>query len=888
MVDIARRSLSKFTYAPIHPSEEDQRSGAVLQRQRTLDKVVYAGALKARPEELSAIKAKLRSGPEGRSSGITAIASALDAIGAATGRERSRRGWVALGKLGQRDLIAAGRALAEHRRDQREELQKQSQALVDQHAAWLRQRIEMATAPKPVGNANAGASTSARARRAAGTPAAEMAPNPWERKAADDPRYSAASLKPGFTSALEWARVREPAKADALVGLARDVAGVRGDLTGLDVAIDWDRFCGTVVGTSDDTPDWTDDLTDGFEERMEVEPIGRLHLERIDMSPTGIIRGELLHSVGLAPAETVTLIHREWSSREVSFERVVTEEFEQSTEEGVTENTELASAVETQSNHASAFSMAATASGSYGFASASASIGYNSTSGEEATKRDSRNHSVEVTRKASSRTRKEHKDTFTVKQQAGVEDQSVRTLTNPSPTDPMRIDFHQMLRDWKVDLYRYGLRLTYDIVVPAPGIDLLTNVDELRRIEHQLAQPFTFSLLPGDIARDSWQSLAARYGADVTAPDDEIVLVQNSLTFPSVSEDDAKPQRFDPLEFDLPKGYYVRQAQFQAYFTLYSSGHFDVMGDAAAPIGHNGPEVRSYIASLEFLQGRTGHVVLVIASNGVQAGHAQATLEVAQSTDGWRAWQNTAWAALRKGAEEQWQLQRQDQQQRRDQLSADLANWDPLTLRRMEREEVMKTTIKWIFGPAFDLMPSEVMRLYGGDPNGLATLEPASLTLEQWAQTMGLGEFIKYLHQAIEWENVLYFVYPYFWDNPRNHALKRFLKHPDSLHQAFLRGGAARVVLTVRPGFEESFTRLFEAGGINEDIGNHPYMTIAQEIRAYAETHYPGIPGTEGDAEPDAEAVEKAERGERVAEWHEFTPVSALDITVNTPLSELK
>jgi hypothetical protein len=891
MPDIARRSLSKFTYAPIHPSPDDHSSGAVARRRRGLDKVVFAGALKARPEEIAAITKKL-AGSHAVGHHVSGVVAALDAIGAATARERSRRGWVALGKVPHQDLIDAGRALAAHRRDQREQLRKQSVALVAEHAAYVRAGVKAATTSPESSPVKKASGASAVGGSGAGHPssAASVAvpANPWKPKATDDPRFSAAALKTTFADALAWSRVQAPAKADALVAVARDVAGLRGDLTGLNVMIDWDRFCGTVVGTSDDTPDWTDDLTDGFAERMEIEPIGRLHLERIDMVPVGILRGELLHSVGLAPAETVTLIHREWSSREVSFEKVVSEEFEQSTEEGVTENTELASAVETQSTHASAFSMAATASGSYGFASASASIGYNASSGDETAKRDSRNHSIGVTRKASSRTRKEHKDTFTVKEQAGVEDQQVRTLTNPSPTEPMRIDFHQLLRTWKVDLYRYGLRLTYDIVVPAPGIDLLANVDELQRIEHQLAQPFTISVTPADITRDSWRSLAARYSADVSAPDEEVMLINNSLEYPSRTEDEAKPQRFDPLEFDVPPGYAVRLAQFQAYFTLYSSGHFDVMEDVAAPIGHNGPEVRSYIATLEFLHGRSGHLVVLMASNGVQAGHASATLEVKQSDEGWRAWQNNAWAALRKGAEEQWQALRGDLQRRRDQLSAELASWDPLTLRRMEREEIMKTTLKWIFGPAFDLMPSEVMRLYGGDPEGLATLEPASLSLEQWAQTMGLGEFIKYLHQAIEWENVLYFVYPYFWDNPRNHALKRFLKHPDSLHQAFLRGGAARVVLTVRPGYEESFTRLFEAGGIDEDIGNHPYMTIAQEIRAYADTHYPGIPGAEGPADPDAQMVEAAERGERIAQWHEYTPVSALDITVNTPLTELK
>ena len=42
---------------------------------------------------------------------------------------------------------------------------------------------------------------------------------------------------------------------------------------------------------------------------------------------------------------------------------------------------------------------------------------------------------------------------------------------------------------------------------------------------------------------------------------------------------------------------------------------------------------------------------------------------------------------------------------------------------------------------------------------------------------------------------------------------------------------------------------------------------------------------------PDAlpqQLVLEGEKGELIAGWHEYTPISATDITINTPLSELK
>jgi len=65
--------------------------------------------------------------------------------------------------------------------------------------------------------------------------------------------------------------------------------------------------------------------------------------------------------------------------------------------------------------------------------------------------------------------------------------------------------------------------------------------------------------------------------------------------------------------------------------------------------------------------------------------------------------------------------------------------------------------------------------------------------------------------------------------------------YPDPEHQKFLRAGYARVVITVRPGFEEDFTRLVETGSLGGKYSS-PYMPIAQEIANFARTNYTGIP----------------------------------------------
>ena len=47
-----------------------------------------------------------------------------------------------------------------------------------------------------------------------------------------------------------------------------------------------------------------------FGKRLEIEPVGYLHLERIGFTPVGIERGELVYSVPLSPKEEVNITHK--------------------------------------------------------------------------------------------------------------------------------------------------------------------------------------------------------------------------------------------------------------------------------------------------------------------------------------------------------------------------------------------------------------------------------------------------------------------------------------------------------------------------------------------------------------------------------------------------
>jgi hypothetical protein len=111
-----------------------------------------------------------------------------------------------------------------------------------------------------------------------------------------------------------------------------------------------------------------------------------------------------------------------------------------------------------------------------------------------------------------------------------------------------------------------------------------------------------------------------------------------------------------------------------------------------------------------------------------------------------------------------------------------------------------------------------------------------------WNGMYQYGEVATFINEAIEWENLIYFLYSYFWDVPMSWNFVRQIQHPDSTRQAFLRAGSARVVVPIRKGYEQQWMAFAETGILQPSGYTSPYIDIAEQIENYDSTNYPGIP----------------------------------------------
>jgi hypothetical protein len=659
------------------------------------------------------------------------------------------------------------------------------------------------------------------------------------------------TVQPNSVDAVNWGLEQQNADALQLRKLATTKMGLTNQAFGKATAAD------SIVAYASSAAQSSSaalNIVNGFLDRFKVEPVGRLHLERIEMTPVGIEHGELVHSVPLTPQETVNITHREWSTTTQTFENIVSDSLSGYSETGVIDKTDISQATTNESRQQSSLDVNGNVSASYsggGFSvTASTGIDYNTKSDDFKSVKDSLAHSVAVTRTASSRTRKDHRTSFQVSSVAGAENLAVQVLTNPT-TAAIRVDYYQLMRKWKVDLIRYGLRMTYDIVVPNPGNDLAAKVTELYVLNQQIAQGYRFALQLTDINTGNWAGYEQAYGVTVDPPPaDPFQTMQTGSLQTSIDK-----FAFVPIEIDIPDGYAVTGGHFHAQVHLgdgdFGSGHraqINLTGENPGPTTSPRDAAGQFTAKDGILEveltastivGRKGHVSLMCNYYNVESGGYVLNIQASPTAEAVAAWQAKVWGQLREADQAAYDANLRQLNDRKSTLQNDLSLFDALTLRRMEREEIMKCVLQWLFGPSFQLQSGSLDTILD---NPQSTIFQAGDT-GAWQTILQYGEYIKFIHNAIEWENVLFFPYPYFWDASSRWPFKLFLVHPDPEHRSFLRAGCARVVLTIRPGFEQSFAQFMENYSLTDALAiNHPYVSIGTEIRNFAMTNYEAIP----------------------------------------------
>jgi hypothetical protein len=121
--------------------------------------------------------------------------------------------------------------------------------------------------------------------------------------------------------------------------------------------------------------------------------------------------------------------------------------------------------------------------------------------------------------------------------------------------------------------------------------------------------------------------------------------------------------------------------------------------------------------------------------------------------------------------------------------------------RSVEREELQRSCLAVLTNRQFDALSAIEHSTQGYPQPFLPNVEP-------------LGRYIRFLQQAFEWEQMTWRYHPYFWGRKQYWLDKVLFDDPDEEFRDFLRAGAARVLVSVRPGFEGAVAHFMDTGTV--------------------------------------------------------------------------
>lgn len=155
------------------------------------------------------------------------------------------------------------------------------------------------------------------------------------------------------------------------------------------------------------------------------------------------------------------------------------------------------------------------------------------------------------------------------------------------------------------------------------------------------------------------------------------------------------------------------------------------------------------------------------------------------------------------------------------------AKTNPMFNRQVENIVLRKNCIEYLIGQA---ALGKTSLLQGSVPRDIRAKydDPA---LESYSAK------VKFFEQAFEWDLMSYYFYPFYWANEKKWVdMYQIDEMDDATFKAFLESGMARVIVTVRPGFEEAVNWYMATGqvwngGQVPTMSDELFMSIVDELR---------------------------------------------------------
>lgn len=437
---------------------------------------------------------------------------------------------------------------------------------------------------------------------------------------------------------------------------------------------------------------------------------------------------------------------------------------------------------------------------------------------EESSKTAS-SYSKEVTSRASTKVSERQRSEQILRTLEVFKEKNEHGFDNKAGTGHVVGVYQWIDKVYEAQVFNYGKRMLFDLMVPEPGAFWLYANATQPAPGATLTRPQAFALTPDQISESNYATYVQRYQvAGVKPPPEPYSTV--SKTFDGTISKDDQGSTSKIAELPVPAGY--RALTGHAIATA-SSWEDDWQIAVAVGREYWLRAKSGYVNNYFSLDSETDSIPVAVRTFHVATFVVSIEVDCQRTDRALQAWRLETHAAIQQAY---LKLERdyQDQLAALETAAANAVQGrNPLENRRIEREEIKKLAISALTAQHYDLF-------------GAITSSPQGYPQPDLVEAEAEGRYIRFFEQAFEWEQMMYLFYPYFWGRKSKWRGQALLQDVDTQFADFLRAGAARAVLPVRPGFEPAIAHFLDTGEIWEGadpptLTSPLYVSIVQEIK---------------------------------------------------------
>lgn len=627
--------------------------------------------------------------------------------------------------------------------------------------------------------------------------------------------------------------------------VARNIAGASSNQSNIVIV---KTLRGSSDGTTPTTPADTAFIPSGFG----IKQLGIADYDRVEQSTYCYIEGDVAHIENIMAREFREKTTRRLRQTTIEQSETFESEREQLTDTTSVDRFEMQSEVakviaQSRDLQANAYVNATFTSGPT--IQTGASVNYATHNSSEISTRQAITQAKEITERAMDRVVTKVKKERVEKILDEFEETNSHGFDNRKGDQHVVGVYRWVDKIMKNQIYTYGKRQMMEFMIPEPArLHALAMQEAVSRgnkiieppIDPRSAQQFIMTTYT-NVADSTLAYWASRYNVELPKKKEGLIDISSSFEGrdPGFSGQDNKSIQFvvGKGEFEIPEDYIAKSIKYNFMtsrrgFLGTHIGRLSIAGIKSTDISDVN-EGKSEGTISGFSLTRKVSYSFETSESAIISGTLNANCQLTPEAK--NQWQMECFNAIIKAYEKAKQ-DYEEQLKMAEEKALQIKGSNPGFYRQIENTVLRQNCIAYMV----EQNPNALLTL--GSKGFIKSINPSDnkITHQNFGvnQTANLDQytsFVKFFEQAFEWDIMSYYFYPYYWGGRDQWADTYTFEDNDPLFRSFMQSGMARVIVTVRPGFEDAVsfylkTGLIWNGGEVPTIDEDLYMSLAEEM----------------------------------------------------------